>query len=484
MVPGRVKGVKFGRHSRPTVLTPTPIESNINLRETLQHPMLSPQGHRITRLFPGIHYAWIIIVIASIMHMAGGSVRQAFGVLVVPLQQDMGWSPASISLGYALGSIVGAALAPLSGIATDRYGARKVILAGILFFFLGAIITGAADQVWHLWVSYGIFLGVAQACFSVPILTTANSWFRTRLGVGIGLLQAAHGLGPAVMAVLLSALIAALTWQTAFWLIGVVASAVMISLMLFFRNEPSHVGLRPYGDPRTEPVRKSVDLAAEKLRAKAYLMSMQGTNAFRQLVGVHFLGCVGHAIVIIYIIPIAVEAGVNVVSAAGILSTLMGVSVLTRFLTPVVADYLGAKRAMATMFVLQGLPVLMLFWTQELWQFYMFAVIFGIGYGGEGSAFPIINRQYFGRGPMGRSFGWQQAGAGTGMAFGGWIGGVLYVISGSYDVTVILSVLTSLAGAAMILTMPSTARLLIPNWEDSISPNLHPETTRPLGAGD
>jgi MFS family permease len=244
------------------------------------------------------------------------------------------------------------------------------------------------------------------------------------------------------------------------------------------------VGLRPYGAPRTEPVRKSVDLAAEKLRAKAYLMSMQGTNAFRQLVGVHFLGCVGHAIVIIYIIPIAVEAGVNVVSAAGILSTLMGVSVLTRFLTPVVADYLGAKRAMATMFVLQGLPVLMLFWTQELWQFYMFAVIFGIGYGGEGSAFPIINRQYFGRGPMGRSFGWQQAGAGTGMAFGGWIGGVLYVISGSYDVTVILSVLTSLAGAAMILTMPSTARLLIPNWEDSISPNLHPETTRPLGAGD
>ena len=73
--------------------------------------MLSPQGHRITRLFPGIHYAWIIIVIAGIMHMAGGSVRQAFGVLVVPLQQDMGWSPASISLGYALGSIVGAALA-------------------------------------------------------------------------------------------------------------------------------------------------------------------------------------------------------------------------------------------------------------------------------------------------------------------------------------------------------------------------------------
>ena len=58
------------------------------------------------------------------------------------------------------------------------------------------------------------------------------------------------------------------------------------------------------------------------------------------------------------------------------------------------------------------------------------------------------------------------------MAFGGWIGGVLYVISGSYDVTVILSVLTSLAGAAVILTMPPTARLLIPNWGDELNVGL------------
>lgn len=446
--------------------------------------MLNRKGNRIPKLFPGLHYAWVIIAIAAFMHMAGGSVRQAFGVLVVPLQQDMGWSPASITLGYALGSIIGAAMAPLSGIATDRFGARKVISAGILFFFLGAMITGAANQVWHLWISYGIFLGVAQACFSVPILTAATAWFRNRLGVGIGLLQAAHGLGPAVMAVFLSALISALTWKTAFWLIGVSSSAVMIGLMLIFRNEPSHLGLRPYGAPATEPSREKADPDEEKRRTRAYLVNMQGTTAFRQLVAVHFLGCVGHAIVIIYIIPIAVVAGINVVSAAGILSTLMAVSVLTRFLTPVVADHLGAKRAMATMFVLQGLPVLMLFWTQELWQFYLFAVIFGIGYGGEGSAFPIINRQYFGRGPMGRSFGWQQAGAGAGMAAGGWIGGVLYLVFGSYDITVILSVLASMGGAALILSMPPTTKLLIPNWDDALSLNVPPERARPIPAGD
>ena len=446
--------------------------------------MLNKQQSRIPGFFPGIHYAWIIIAIAAFMHMAGGSVRQAFGSLVVPLQQDMGWSPMSITLAYALGSLIGAAMAPLSGIATDQFGSRKVIMVGILLFFLGAIVTGGATEVWHLWISYGLFLGIAQACFSVPILTTANYWFRERLGLGMGLLQAAHGLGPAVMAVCLSALIAALTWKSAFWLIGLSCSAVMVGLMLFFRNLPSDLGLRAYGAADTEPARKTGDPTEEKRRLKAFLANMQGTTAFRRLVGIHFLGCVGHAIVIIYVIPIAVAAGVDVVSAAGVLSTLMAVSVLTRFLTPVVADYLGAKRTMATMFILQGLPVLMLFWAHELWQFYLFALIFGIGYGGEGSAFPIINRQYFGRGPMGRSFGWQQFGAGTGMAVGGWIGGILYMIFGSYDTTVILSVLASMGGAMVILSMPPTSRPLIPNWEDTAAPVLEPKGPQPVPAGD
>ena len=84
------------------------------------------------------------------------------------------------------------------------------------------------------------------------------------------------------------------------------------------------------------------------------------------------------------------------------------------------------------------------------------------------SAFPIINRQYSGRDPMGRSFGWKQAGAGSGMALGGWIGGVLFEVFGSYNITIVLSVLASVGGAALIFSMPPTRGLLIPNWEDSV----------------
>ena len=430
------------------------------------------------------HYAWIIILIAGIMHMAGGSIRQAFGVLIVPLEPEFGWSPVLSTLAYSLASVVGALLAPISGIATDRFGARKVILVGVAFFFLGSMVTGAATEVWHIWISYGLGLGVAQAAFNVPILTAATYWFRTKLGLGIGLLQASHGLGPAVLAIVVSFLINSVEWRATFWAIGVFGAIVMLVLMVFFRNRPSDMGLRAFGAPITEQISADVSPMIADLRSKAYRIAMQGTTAFWKLVAVHGLGCMGHSIIIIYVIPMAIQHGIHALAAAGILTTLVSVSVLTRFLTPVCADYLGARKTMAVMFVLQGLPVLMLFWTQELWQFYLFAAIFGFGYGGEGSAFPIINRRYYGRGPMGRSFGWQQFGAGSGMAIGAWGGGALFALVGTYNLTILVSVGASLLGALVILSMEPDNRVLIPAWEDSLPPEARSDfEASPTAAG-
>lgn len=419
-------------------------------------------------LRPSIHYAWVVIFIAAFMHMAGGSIRQAFGVLIVPLQEDMGWSPATVTLAYALASITGALLAPISGMCTDIYGARKVIIVGIVAFIIGALLTGVVSEVWHLWISYGLFLGLAQACFNVPIITTATTWFRTHLGYGVGFLQASHGLGPAIMAILISSLITGASWKTAFWSVAIIGGIIMLILMAFFRNRPSDIGTTAFGAPASEGPAPERNRAHERLRIKAFRTSMQSTSTFWKLVSIHFLGCTSHAIVIIYVIPIAVLSGMEDVAAAGVLSTLALVSVSTRFLAPVISDYIGARGTMATAFIWQGLPVLLLFWAHDPWQFYMFAVIFGIGYGGEGSAFPVINRQYFGRGPMGSSFGWQQFGAGSGMAMGAWVGGALFWLFDSYTATILVSTSTSLIGAAVIMSMEPTGRILIPDWEENV----------------
>ena len=106
----------------------------------------------------------------------------------------------------------------------------------------------------------------------------------------------------------------------------------------------------------------------------------------------------------------------------------------------------------------------MLFWTHDAWSFYLFAVIFGIGYGGEAGGFPILNRRYYGLAPVGSAYGVQMLGASMGMALGGWLGGPIFDLTGSYDIVLWLSVVASVAGAVSILALESTRTLLIPDW--------------------
>ena len=417
---------------------------------------------------PRVHYAWIIIGLSVLLYLAGGSITQAFGVVILPLQDEYGWSQGSITLAYGISAIMSAVLSPVVGIATDRYGGRPVLFVGVACFFIGTAISALATDVWHIWLAYGVFLGVTQSCLNVALITTVTYWFREKLGLGVGLLQCAGGVGPAGTTLLIGILLVHYDWRVAFWSLGIGCGTAMTMIVFFFRSKPSDMGLDPLGGAWSGAVGQEFSRDIRILRDKVRAASIQSTSAFWKLVMVHYLGCLSHAIVIVYIVPIAVLAGVGAVAAAGVLSTLALVSGLTRFLTPVLADSLGARGTMAVMYVLQGLPVLMLYWTNDTWSFYVFAVIFGIGYGGEGSAFPIINRRYYGEGSLGRSFGWQLSGAMLGMATGGWVGGVLFGFFDDYLLTIALSVAASLTGAVVIMSMDRTDRVLILDWEDRL----------------
>jgi len=86
------------------------------------------------------------------------------------------------------------------------------------------------------------------------------------------------------------------------------------------------------------------------------------------------------------------------------------------------------------------------------------------------SAFIVINRQYYGLGPVRTVFGFQQFGSSLGMALGGLIGSVIFDTFGSYDIAWLISIAASLGGMVCILFLEPTSRLLIPNWEASLPP--------------
>jgi MFS family permease len=198
------------------------------------------------------------------------------------------------------------------------------------------------------------------------------------------------------------------------------------------------------------------------------LKQAQKTHAFWNLIGIHFWGCAGHAIILVYLVDLAELRGISPALAAGAFITLSVFSTLTRFGVPVVADSIGSKWVMAVCFFLQVVPVFILFFAQDAWMFYLFAVLFGVGFGGEMSAFPIINRQYYGSAPVGSTYGWQMMGAGIGMATGAILGGILRDLTGDYIATVALSLVLSSVGVISIILLPNTHSQQIPDWEDAL----------------
>ena len=414
------------------------------------------------------HYGWAIVAMATVLQVSTNFISQAFSILIVILKEDFGWSLTAIGLAYFFRSIISAVLSPVAGMIADRYGVRRSMIVAGICYTGGMFLLSTISAQWQLYLYYSVILGIAQSLFRVNIPTTVAAWFKTRLGLAVGIQQSAGGMGGSIMAPALALLLSRTDWETAFWIIPAVGGTIVFSLIFLFHGDPADRNKKPYGATEDDPPPvASSDPAITKLRSKVFLSQAKQTLSFWNLIAIHHLGCVGHSIVMVAAVVYATQVGLTLQAAAWIVSIYSLTSVASRFATPLLADMCGPKWVMSLAYTIQGISVALLFWTQEPWQFYLFAGVFGVGLGGEMSAFLVINRQYYGMGPVRAIFGFQNMGSGVGMAIGGFMGLVIADRYG-FNIAWIISIVASLGGAACILLLQSTARVLIPNWEDAL----------------
>lgn len=414
------------------------------------------------------HYGWAIVAMATVLQVSTNFISQAFSILIVILKEDFGWSLTAIGLAYFFRSIISAVLSPVAGMIADRHGVRRSMIVAGICYTGGMFLLSTISAQWQLYLYYSVILGIAQSLFRVNIPTTVAAWFKTRLGLAVGIQQSAGGMGGSIMAPALALLLSRTDWETAFWIIPAVGGTIVFSLIFLFHGDPADRNKKPYGATEDDPLPvASSDPAITKLRSKVFLSQAKQTLSFWNLIAIHHLGCVGHSIVMVAAVVYATQVGLTLQAAAWIVSIYSLTSVASRFATPLLADMCGPKWVMSLAYTIQGISVALLFWTQEPWQFYLFAGVFGVGLGGEMSAFLVINRQYYGMGPVRAIFGFQNMGSGVGMAIGGFMGLVIADRYG-FNIAWIISIVASLGGAACILLLQSTARVLIPNWEDAL----------------
>jgi MFS family permease len=419
------------------------------------------------------HRAWIILVILVVVQVIGQAISMSAGIMV-PLLKDeegaFGWNILTISAAISLYYLVGALFSPIAGMMGDRFGARPIMFGCGVLYLASMFFVGIVSQTWHFFVAFGVMLAITQAFTFVPLQASIGGWFRRRLGLATGLLQGAGGIGSAAIAPGIAELLGAAGWQDTFLLIGFAGGGLIIACSLFFRSAPVNLGTKPYGAQSDDPPDPIIPKDILALRLKVFGQATRRTRAFWNLPTIHGLGCAGHGIVLIYAIPFGVELGIGLTQSALILSFISIFSIIGRFIVPILAERLGGKPVMIVALFLQGVTVVVLFWAQDLWAFYLFGVAFGLGFGGEMSAYLVVNRQYFGQGPLATLYGYQIMGAMLGHAVATFLGGLVYEATGSFMPVFAMSMGFSLVGVLAILTLESTKQVLIPNWEDSLPP--------------
>ena len=419
----------------------------------------------------GIHYGWVIVALASTMGCITSAVRFAAAALVPYLRDSasgFGWSYGAISLGFSLQWFVLGVVSPYVGSLGDRYGVRRLLFLGAFLFIAGMLLTGIMTSLWQFYLFFGVMLGIATTIFSILLVTGVTLWFRKHLGVAMGAVGSFQGAGSIGFLFLIAVAFDLLGMKWIFWIPGIAGGAIILLLIKFFYNEPADIGLRPLGAPKSEPIQRPQKDEMAKTRAKVFLQQAQRTGAFWNLIGIHFWGCMGHNIINVLLVAIAVDRGLSLGVAAGVLATQQITGVFARGAIPVIADRVGSKSVWVVGMSLQALPLLIILFVHDAWAFYLFAFLFGIGQGSEVPTFPIANRQYFGNVPQGSLYGWQNIGNGLGMGLAPVVAGFLWDITGTYAVPLSMALGFSLMALISALLLPSSSRNLIPHWEESL----------------
>ena len=421
----------------------------------------------------GIHRAWIILAILAISQIVGQSISMAAGIMVAPLNDPdggFGWNMGVIGAALAAYYLFGALASPITGMLGDRYGARPMMFACGVLYAASMILIGTVTHLWQFFLYFGVLLSVTQSLAMVPLLASVNGWFKQRLGLATGLLWASGGIGAAAVAPAMANLLTVVGWQATFTYIGLAGGGMLVILTLFYRSKPADAGVMPFGSQADDPPAIIRGKEIDRLRLKTFNKAMRNTRAFWNLPTIHGLGCAGHGIILIYSIPLAIDQGVSLASASFILALISVFSIVGRFMAPILAERMGAKPVMMAALFVQGITVLVLFWAQDTWSFYLFAGLFGLGFGGEMSAYLVVNRQYFGTGPLATLYGFEMMGALSGHAVATILAGLVIFVTGSFNPALVLSMFFSFSGVLVIYSMESSAKILIPDWENALPP--------------
>jgi len=361
--------------------------------------------------------------------------------------REFGWSRTMVTSGNALSKLV---VGPLFGFGAgwivDRFGPRRLMLAGILMAGGALMGLGAMSAVWAFYLFY-FFNALGYVCGGpLPNQVLLSRWFDKSRGRAMGVAYLGIGVGGALVPLLSAWLTNRFGWRLSLQLVGVLIIVIAFPFAFFVRDSPEAapastpqkaVPNRAFGGPLagTRTVLSTPAFYLLAIGSMCSIAAVGGTNQHLKL----FL---------------SLDRGYTQVDAAQIISLVLGVSIAGRLFMGWLADRAPIKYVMLLIYVLVAGSIPLLLAGGSSATMAAFAVVFGLGLGGEYMIIPLMAGQLFGVQVLGRVMGIVLTADGVAEATAPMLVGYLRDRSGSYTAGFVTLIATAIAGALAIALLP------------------------------
>ncbi len=307
-----------------------------------------------------VHYAWVVAGVAFVTLLLASGFRSAPGVLIVPLEEDFGWSRGTISLAVSVNLVLFGLTGPFAAAAMLRFGVRRVVLLALCLVAAGSAATVLMTASWQLVMLWGVVVGLGTGSMaSVLAATIASRWFVARRGLVTGVLTAASATGQLVFLPLLATLVGSRGWRSASVTVSAAALLAVPLVLLLLRDKPEDLGLRAYGatddTPPTPTGGNPVGAALSGLRIATR------SGRFWLLAGSFFVcGASTNGLIGTHFIPAAHDVGMSEVAAASLLATIGVFDIIGTTASGWLTDRVDPRVLLAWYYALRGLSLLAL----------------------------------------------------------------------------------------------------------------------------